>query len=66
MNTYGDIYFIFSLMFPATYKNVVNYRPQGENAIRIELKDGRDLVFTYDTPNQWLLETYRHYEARTL
>lgn len=64
--TYGDIFYIFSLIFSNTDKNVKDYRPQDNeaNSIHIWMKDGRELVFTYNSATSWYLETYEHYKDR--
>lgn len=66
--TYGDIFEKFRSMFPQYLKGMNDYRPQENQnfSIHIWMKDGRELVFTYKSKNDWLFETYDHFKMRTI
>lgn len=56
---------IFMKMFPAWKdKGVVNYGAAGGEAVRVTLKDGTILIFTYKDERTWMLETLKNYANR--
>ena len=64
--TYGEIYCLFTQRFPEIKARVSDYRPQvGEiNTIHTWLRDGGELVFTFNSGDSWGLESYELYKKR--
>lgn len=61
-----DVFEIFKSMFPSHKKDVIEWFPNGYRSIRLVLKDSRELIFTYDCEQNWMLETKMSFLNRLL
>ena len=51
------LYGVFANMFPSMELAVKHYGPHGKHSIRMETTAHITLIFTYDGPKSWRLET---------
>ena len=55
--THKDIFKAFKDVTQMSDERVRIWYPNGRHSIRVALVGGRELIFTYDSPNYWRLET---------
>ena len=48
-------------MFPDIYKDVHKWQFNDKNEATLIMNNRRILVFTYESPNNWSLESIKHY-----
>lgn len=58
---HSKIYEIFRIKFPSLSEEAATYFPNGKGRIRIRLKNGKELIFTYMNDHEWCLESLKHY-----
>ncbi len=57
-----DVYKKFELYFPIfAGENVDTWFTNGKNCIRVRLKNGQSLIFSYGGKNEWRLETTKSF-----
>lgn len=61
-----DVYKIFISHFPKESGKVEMWFPNGKNSVRVRMTDKRELVFTYNGPNDWFLETVNSFIERMM
>ena len=61
-----EIYLRYMMMFPNSARNTYKYEWENKETYSIHLwqKDGRELVFSFKSPEDWCIETYEHYKVR--
>ena len=57
MNRLHTLYDVFRNMFPSLEHGVSHYGPCGKHGIRLETTAHIELIFTYNGPKSWRLET---------
>ena len=61
---HSEVYEIFRMMFPKIADNTQTWFPNGKHSVRIRTKNGEEFIFTYDSKNDWVLETSKRYVRR--
>ena len=51
------IYDYFRKLFPQFMERIETWFPNGKNSVRIRMLDNQDIIFTYNGPKDWRLET---------
>ena len=60
---HGQVYKYFKEILPDMEKKVIKYFPNGKNSIRVRQDDGRDFIFSFESPLIWRYETVNHFVA---
>lgn len=55
--TQKDVLKAFMEISRTTEEDIEMWFPNGKDSVRVKLKNKRELIFTYDSPNYWRLET---------
>lgn len=61
---YSEIFAKFLIMFPHYVDEAVQWAPAGKNAIKVKLRDGTSLTFTYTDDVRWDLNSDISYYGR--
>ena len=55
--TQKDVFKAFLEISRTTEEDIEMWFPNGKDSVRVKLKDKQELIFTYDSPRYWRLET---------
>ena len=55
--TQRDVFKAFMEISRTTEQDIEAWFPNGRDSVRVRLKNKKELIFTYDSPNYWRLET---------
>ena len=55
--THREIFEAFTKIFAISNNPVQKWWKKGNNTLRIRLKTGPDVIFTYLSPDEWKIET---------
>lgn len=61
-----DIFEKFKEMFPKYADGIRDWFPNGRGSVRVVLKSGYEVVFTYECDTNWILETKMSFLNRLL
>ena len=55
--THSQVYGYFKECLPEQEKKVTEYFPNGKNSVRVRQTNGRDFIFSVESPKAWRFET---------
>jgi hypothetical protein len=52
-----ELFKVFKKVYPITDEEIKCWFTNGKNSVRVRLRIGVDLIFTYDSKKNWKIET---------
>ena len=62
--TQREVYEWFKTHFPMYAANAEEWFPNGKSSVRIKLRNGQELIMTYNSCDDWSLETLDRFIKR--
>lgn len=56
-----QVYLLFARKFPSLASEAKDWMQNGKNSVRIRLRNGREVIFTYNNDNDWCMETTKSF-----